>query len=136
MRSRSIVDITTAIAAAVLLAAGLAGYQVARIFAGTGESLVHTKDVTIALERTLSLLRDAETGQRGFLLTRRESYLVPYSSAVTQIHQQLGQLETLMANDAAASADLTSLTTHVEAKMDELAHTIALARAAKRGEAL
>jgi len=33
--------------------------------ARANDALLHTKDAALALERTLSLLRDAETGQRG-----------------------------------------------------------------------
>ena len=38
----------------------------------------HTHDVTLQLERMMSSLRDAETSQRGFLLTNRNRYLDPF----------------------------------------------------------
>jgi len=41
----------------------------------------HTNQVLERLERTLSLLKDAESGQRGFLLTGKENFLEPYNGA-------------------------------------------------------
>jgi alpha-D-ribose 1-methylphosphonate 5-triphosphate synthase subunit PhnG len=39
--------------------------QATKVLARANDALLHTKDAALALERTLSLLRDAETGQRG-----------------------------------------------------------------------
>src|SRR5580698_9490271 len=41
------------------------------------------------ITRAVELLDDAETSQRGFLLTEREAYLQPYEAAAAQIRQQL-----------------------------------------------
>ncbi|HMH21696.1 MAG TPA: response regulator [Puia sp.] len=41
----------------------------------------HTDSVIVKLERTLSTIKDAETGQRGFLLTNDTSFLTPYYGA-------------------------------------------------------
>src|SRR5947209_11329476 len=43
-------------------------------------------------ELVLSSLKDAEIGQRGFLLTGDESYLQPYETALRQLPQQLNRL--------------------------------------------
>ncbi|WP_242504916.1 CHASE3 domain-containing protein [Aliivibrio finisterrensis] len=42
------------------------------------EWVIHTHDVITNSEKLLSSLKDAETGQRGFLLTHNVSYLQPY----------------------------------------------------------
>jgi len=44
-------------------------------------------------ERLISTVKDAETGQRGFLLTGDENYLQPYSDAVARLPQQLAGLD-------------------------------------------
>src|ERR1700733_2670720 len=47
--------------------------------------VVHSGDTLTALEDVLSTVKDAETGQRGYLLTDRESYLAPYNAAAKEI---------------------------------------------------
>ncbi|MDO1446622.1 CHASE3 domain-containing protein [Rhodocytophaga aerolata] len=50
------------------------------------------------LERVLSLLKDAETGQRGYIITQQESFLEPYLSATAHLHTQTLLLKQLTAN--------------------------------------
>ncbi len=42
----------------------------------------HTHEVLLTTEKLISSLKDAETGQRGFIITRNASYLEPYNSGV------------------------------------------------------
>ena len=49
----------------------------------------HTQQVQFELSQTESLLKDAETGQRGFLYTGNPTYLDPYNQAVSQIDPHL-----------------------------------------------
>ncbi|HEX5474843.1 MAG TPA: CHASE3 domain-containing protein [Vicinamibacterales bacterium] len=78
-----------------------------------------------ALDRTLSTIKDAETGQRGFLLTGDPQYLVPYTEARSQISRDLTQLQQLWpnGNDSALIAKLRSLIQH---KLTELQQTVVL----------
>lgn len=52
------------------------------------------------LQRTLAAVTDAETGQRGFLLTGDEEYLAPYEEARTAIEIDLRELRQLWLNAA------------------------------------
>ena len=52
----------------------------------------HTLDVRSQLLRTLATLQDAETGERGFLLTNDESFLEPYEAAIRAIDEQFDKL--------------------------------------------
>ena len=47
--------------------------------------MTHTHQVRGELADLLSELKDAETGQRGYVITGDESYLEPYKSALTAI---------------------------------------------------
>ena len=47
----------------------------------------HTLTVQGHLTRVLSLLQDAETGQRGYLLTGNPAYLEPFTSATSELRQ-------------------------------------------------
>jgi CHASE3 domain-containing protein len=53
--------------------------------------IVHSHEVIIALDELLSSTQDAETGQRGFLLTNNERYLEPYNSALLVIPPRLSR---------------------------------------------
>ncbi|MCU0541368.1 MAG: CHASE3 domain-containing protein [Oscillatoriaceae cyanobacterium Prado104] len=93
------------------------------------ESLVrHTHQVLTALEATLSTLKDAETGQRGYLLTGEERYLEPYQSAIASINKQLANLQQLTAENNAQQQKLHSLKIAIDSKLAQLQKTIDLGR--------
>src|SRR5581483_2768917 len=77
----------------------------------------------------LSSLKDAETGQRGYLLTNRESYLDPYNDARANIPGQLQELRRLTANSPRRQEQLGQIQRYVEDKLAELQQTIDLQRA-------
>ena len=124
--SRSIVRVTATISIIALATAGFVTYRAAQDLSRASQALVHTKDVTLALERTLSMLRDAETGQRGYLLTGQPEYLEPYMSGLTQIRDHLDKLVGLMGNDPDAERSLTRLSELVRLRIELLHEGVAL----------
>src|ERR1700744_6376250 len=60
-----------------------------------GQRVTHTLETIDRLETVLSLTKDAETGQRGFLLTGEDSYLEPFTKAKTQLPGAFSQLKGL-----------------------------------------
>jgi signal transduction histidine kinase len=82
------------------------------------------------LEHLITTITDAETGQRGFIITNRVDYLDPYNSALREVHGQLANLGMLMANEPInqqiSSNELNTLKALVQAKLDELNQTITL----------
>lgn len=83
-----------------------------------------------------ALLKDAETGQRGFLLTGNETYLAPYTLAIGKIPEQIGRLRERAEVFPDVQAALDPLTGLINAKLAELAQTIALAQGGRKSEAL
>ena len=62
-----------------------------------GSELVrHTMEVESRLYRLQSLLEDAETGQRGYLLTSDESYLAPYLTGTAALDGEFKNLTALI----------------------------------------
>jgi signal transduction histidine kinase len=95
-----------------------------------------TIDIQLALAQVFSLLQDAETGQRGFLLTGSEAYLKPFTEATTALERALTSLGARLsatAEQAHAFGELQGLTRQ---KLAELQRTIALKRQGKDSEAL
>ena len=85
--------------AAVLLAflaIGAVSYTNVRTLWSNVELAEHTQQVLLSLSNLLSLAKDAETGQRGFVITGDERYLAPHTQAVDRIHGQLAELEELV----------------------------------------
>jgi signal transduction histidine kinase/CheY-like chemotaxis protein len=76
------------------------------------------------INETLGALRDAETGQRGYLLTGRAAYLQPYYDGRARVTQHLEQLRILTSADPIRGPRIRSLHQAVDAKLNELAGTI------------
>jgi PAS domain S-box-containing protein len=90
--------------------------------------VVKSRQVLDQVEETETLLLDAETGQRGYLLTGEPRYLEPYNNAVTQIDSRIQTLSQLTADDPRLQANVAQLGSLAHQKLDELRDTIALAR--------
>jgi CHASE3 domain sensor protein len=79
---------------------------------------------------------DAETGQRGFLLTSRDSYLEPYRKAIDLLPAQMSSLRSAVAGDPGQAKSMDELEGLIENKIEELGLTIRYARAGDTGAAL
>ena len=71
-------------------------------------------------------LTDAETGQRGYLLTGRRDYLNPYSEAQTEVARSLVWLNHYYSTDPATAALMKQVTLAARDKLSELTETMKL----------
>src|SRR5580698_761688 len=78
------------------------------------------------LRAVLTLLTEAETGQRGYLLTGKESYLAPYRNALLKVPTTLNSLEPAPLADRALIQHLHTIQRLSSIKLTELAETIRL----------
>jgi methyl-accepting chemotaxis protein len=85
------------------------------------------------LEEILSALKDAETGQRGFLLTGEVSYLQPYTDGREKVFQVLEHLKELLKANAGQQQRLKDLLPKINAKLQELQETIDLRKDKDKG---
>jgi CHASE3 domain sensor protein/putative methionine-R-sulfoxide reductase with GAF domain len=92
------------------------------------EMVIHTYKVLQQTEKVLSLLKDAETGQRGFLLTGEDNYLEPFSQATTHLDVTLSDLKKLTEDNAFQQEKLDKVGGLVQEKMAEIRETINLRR--------
>jgi class 3 adenylate cyclase len=72
----------------------------------------------------MSLLQDAELGQRGFLLTGDAFYLEPYARAISQIGEEIDQLDASLSSDPRQIGNVATLRTLVAQKLSELRQTV------------
>jgi signal transduction histidine kinase len=116
--------ILAAVAVAILL-----GFQEKRAAADSGRSLA----IIGLLNSIETAASDAETGQRGYLLTGRGDYLEPYDAARRQLGPQLDTLATLTSNSPTQQHSIATLRDVVSQKLAELQQTIDL-RSKGRGD--
>jgi PAS domain S-box-containing protein len=120
-------------ALAILMFAGWQSYQNTKTFAETTERTDHTYQVLRTLDKTVALLVDAETGQRGYLLTGSEAYLEPYREAIKNLDEETVHLKDLTADNPSQQKRIQILEPLIEKKLEELQRTIDLRR--EHGEA-
>lgn len=113
---------------AFFVASGIVSYVNTHTLREDSQLVAHTHEVISAIGRLESLLKDAETGQRGYLLTGNESYLAPYTASLTLIEQALAQIDQLTRDNQRQQILLPSVRAHIAAKLSELDETIVLRR--------
>jgi PAS domain S-box-containing protein len=79
---------------------------------------------------------DAETGQRGYLLTGSEEYLAPYTKAIGVIPGLLDQVTEAAGSEPGLAGEAKLMRSYVQDKLTELGSTIALRREKRMDEAL
>jgi signal transduction histidine kinase len=80
----------------------------------------------VQLQSLLRRLIDAETAQRGYLLTGRSEYLAPYQQSVKDVDEALAWLRQYYAGDPRPSGVLDDITARSHEKMSEVATSISL----------
>ena len=88
----------------------------------------HARSVQVGADRLLSTLKDAETGQRGYLLTGDDNYLRPYEAARARLSSDFADLGAIPQIGGEAARQLDIIQGLAAAKMTELGETIALAK--------
>jgi CheY-like chemotaxis protein/signal transduction histidine kinase/CHASE3 domain sensor protein len=123
-----------ALLAVILMAAF--SFQAETLSATAGDAVTRGVAVIDQIQNVLSSVKDAETGQRGFLLTGDEAYLEPFTTARIAIPGVLDQLRTLTAQSPEQQQRLEEMGGLITAKLQELQSTVTLKRAGKSEEAL
>lgn len=89
------------------------------------DNRLHLYDLTKAV-------LDAESGQRGYLLTGQEEYLVPYRAALKNIAAAFAHLDAAYSREPQSAELLKKLRTLTETKLSELAITVQMVQEGKR----
>ncbi len=93
-----------------------------RVLQGHSREAVR-RETMATLDQLESALKDAETGQRGFLLSGDEAYLTPYRDATTRLPVMLKAMKTSQ-TEHLRPEDLSKVSELIERKMKELRRTI------------
>jgi methyl-accepting chemotaxis protein len=117
-----------AIAGAILLIVALVGYRSITTLIENDELVNHSHQVQVGFANLLSDMKDAETGQRGYVITGDNNYLEPYRSALTEIKKTYANVLGLTADNPNEQRRLAAIQPIITAKLAELAQTIELRR--------
>ncbi|MDQ6664622.1 MAG: diguanylate cyclase [Acidobacteriota bacterium] len=121
---------------AILLCLSAAFIQSTRALVASAGQVAHANEVLSRTETLISTVKDAETGQRGYLLTGESRYLNPYRSAAGHVREVEQDLREITRDNAGQQRRLGKLSLLIEAKLAELAETIQLYEANCQQEAL
>jgi signal transduction histidine kinase len=100
------------------------------------DEVAQIRRVRSAAADLLSTLQDAETGQRGFLLTLDRKYLDPYNTAIQDLPTRRQGLLDATSDLPKNSESLRALDQAIDSKLKELSSTITLASQGQMADAL
>lgn len=107
---------------------GMIAYRNVETLRANSQRIWRTHDVLMAMGELLSTMQDAETGQRGYLLTGNDKYLEPYQVAVADVATKVETLSALTRDNPVQRDNLVLLKRHIDTKLAELDQTVALRR--------
>ena len=136
MMSRNFGFVALAAALVTLLAMSYFAYQDWRQYQVAFTQTIQARRVMALNEALVDGMRDAETGQRGFLLTGRSEYLEPYNNAVEKASGEIGELTSVPSESPEQRNRFLQLQSLVANKLAELRTTIDLRRSQDLASAL
>jgi CHASE3 domain sensor protein len=118
----------------LLMAIGTVAYASISKLTRTSQWVTHTHEVLEHIAGVLSSLKDAETGQRGFVITGDEAFLEPYHTGSGELPNVLKGLRKLTEDNPHQQQRLDALEPLVAAKLAELKQTVDLRRSGNLDE--
>lgn len=111
MQSQSNKNITGGfgISLLILLISSVASFISIRQLINSSHWVTHTHKVIQMLEEILSNTKDAETGQRGFLLTHDVTYLAPYNGTFEKVSSTFDEIDKMMTDNPEQKSRLAKL---------------------------
>lgn len=112
----------------ILTMVGVVSYRSTTALIDNAEWVAHSHRVLESLENVVVQVTNAETGQRGYVLTGRDQYLEPFRIATRTIDTKLAELRSMTSDNANQQHHIDVLVPLVAAKLAELQQTVDLRR--------
>lgn len=106
----------------------LASYYSTQKLINNSELVNHTNEVLIQAEAIISHMKDAETGQRGYLITADPQFLAPYEGAYEKTTDSYNNLVELTADNPVQQKNLREVKALYEAKFGQMQSIIDMAK--------
>ena len=107
-----------------LLLSGVISFSYNLLLKNYRDAVDHTFQVMSGIDNVLLRLQDAETGQRGFIITGDDAYLAPFISAEQELSEALTGLGRLVSDNADQQIEIANLQQLADGKLSELQQTI------------
>ena len=102
----------------------------------TFDYILQERNIRRMAANLMQKLTDAETGQRGFVITRDELFLQPYEGAATEIRDDVEALAQALRDRPVKAEQMDELRGKVRDKLDEMGQAINLVRSGEQDEAV
>ncbi|WGD35630.1 CHASE3 domain-containing protein [Olleya sp. YS] len=112
------------ISAFFILLLGALSYRSVSDLTKSGELVTHTYRVNVELEQILSYLKDAETGHRGFLVTKDSIFLEPYLNSRERINNNFAELKSLTSDNPTYQSNLKNLNLLISNRLETFKTTL------------
>lgn len=132
---RSVVGLLS-LAIVLLLIVNVAVFVMVQRMTDATDAVEEAHKVRLLSQEMLTRLVDAETGQRGFLLTGRAEYLRIHDEAVLALEPIEAELERRTRGDPEVGERLARVRALTTARLDMMARTIQLARSGRTQDAV
>jgi signal transduction histidine kinase len=103
-------------------------FQSVRTLATNAFWLAHSWQVVHQVERVLGSTVNAETGERGYLISGKDSYLAPYTTALQELPGELAHLQSLTADNPSQQERIRDLQASVDRRLLVLQRAVAMRR--------
>ncbi|EKF60382.1 two component sensor kinase [Agrobacterium albertimagni AOL15] len=124
------------IGTAILVGIILATFGLVERTQTTFEYILQERNIRRMSADLMQKLTDAETGQRGFVITRNELFLQPYESAVGEIREEVDRLAAAVADRPIKAAQMDRLRDRIRGKLAEMGQAINLVRSGEQAQAV
>ncbi|MBD1868529.1 response regulator [Cyanobacteria bacterium FACHB-471] len=122
------IGISFATGVAIFAALGWFSYRGALQVRTASRMESHTYQVLNELEGLISTIKDAETGQRGYIITGQESYLEPYTAAISTLDGRIEQIRDLTQDNPVQQQQLDRLVPLVANRLEVMQRVIDIRR--------
>lgn len=113
-----------ALPAVVLLLFGALSYRAITRFTQARAWVAHSNELRVEIGALLNTLVEAESGQRGFVLTTGEAFLQPYRVALALLDKRYERLQHMTADNPQQQQRLKVLRTRLDAKLHYMQRSI------------
>ena len=98
--------------------------------------LSHSYKIQIQLEQLLSYLKDAETGQRGYIITHDSVFLIPYIEGREKVNKSFIILKDLTANQPKQQANIEELRNLIDLRFIRLSNSLNVISGSEKNQLL
>lgn len=118
--SSNLIRIAFIIAIFILILVSSISYKHNKVLNESSSLVIHTYEINIELERLISNIKDAETGQRGFIISKDTTFLKPYVSSREKVNASFQVLKNLTLDNPIQQQNLRKLFGFITLRFDYL----------------